>query len=377
MRLFRSKSASRALWFGLFITTLLSTTLPTISDAATVLFITRGNGTFNSDELERTSLITSWGHTILPLYQNSTQTVFDAAVAQADVAYFSSQINTSQIGFDPVTTCVGSVIEEGALSDEFGLSSTSADFATPTLYLVGSSHYITATLPGGATTIFSPAERLHHLSGTIAPGALTLALDGTTNNDIVMAVVDIGDMLYTGVPATGRRVWLPWGPTNITFSNITANGETLMKRSIEWTSQANTCSRMTKRAFLTDGTPIADGSGLPIGTQVDFLLYINNSGGIKNDVRVQDILDPTFLYQPGTLRVDNSQAQCVLSPCPTAEEAAILAAVKAGTVVSDLSDGDVASISGSTITAGGVTNGQLDITANRIWAIRFTVQIQP
>ena len=379
MCLFRAKTASRSLWFGLFITTLLSTTLPLCSDAATVLFITRNNGTFNADELQRTNLITSWGHTILPLYQSSTQAVFDAAVTQADVAYFSSQINTAQIGFNPETACVGSLIEEGALSDEFGLSSTSGDYAYPTIYLVGSSHYITATLPAGAHTIFSPAEKLHYLSGSIAPGALLLSLDGTTNNYRVMVVVDIGGELYTGALATGRRVWLPWGPTNITFSNLTATGEILLKRSIEWASQASTCSRLTKRAFLPDGTALISGTQLAAGTEVKFLIYINNTGNAQSDISVQDILDPAFTYLPATLQIDNSLINCASSPCAPAAEAAIFAAVNASSFRTDSVDGDGVRFDGiNTIDAGDQNvpgNGVININANSIWALLFSATL--
>ncbi|MBE0502140.1 MAG: hypothetical protein IBX47_11955 [Desulfuromonadales bacterium] len=379
MGFFRSALQLHRLYHGLFAALLFSAVIPSASDAATVLFITRNNGSFNTDELQRTSLITSWGHTILPLYQSSSQAVFDAAVAQADVAYFSSQINSNLIGFNPATACVGSLLEEGGLTDEFGLSSTSGDYAYPTIYLVGSSHYITATLPGGAHTIFSPAERHHYLSGTIAPGAHLLSLDGTTKNYRVMVAVEIGGELYTGAPAIGRRVWLPWGPRNITFSNLTAIGELLLKRSIEWAAQANTCSRLTKRAFLPDGTALTSGTQLAAGTEVKFLIYINNTGNAQSDVSVQDILDPAFTYRPATLQIDNSLPNCASSPCPPATEAAVFALVNAAVIRSDDVNLDGVRFDGiNTIDAGDQNvpgNGVININANSIWALLFSATL--
>jgi|GEM_PF-2117771 len=381
MGFFNSSAPRRQLCCVLLAALLLTPLFSTTTDASSVLFITRNNGTWTAQEILRRDLFIGWGHTILPLHQGVAQASYDAAVDQADVAFYGEETNSTQFGFTPLDSCIGAVIEEDALSDEFGLAATSGNYTNgppTTTYINGPGHYITAGFPSGDAPMFNTREPLHYLRTNIAPGLLTLSRDGTVANLISLSVLEIGAQLYTGGTAAARRVWLPWGASNMDFTSITPQGETIMRRSLEWAAQVNTCSRMSKRAFLTDGTPIADGSTLPIGTNVNFLLYINNAGGIKNDVSVQDVLDPAFLYQASSMRVDNSLPQCATSPCTAAEEAAIFTAVKAGSIATDTINGDVASISGSTINAGNAVaaNGQLDIAANRIWALLFSVTIQ-
>ena len=128
---------------------------------------------------------------------------------------------------------------------------------------------------------------------------------------------------------------------------------------------------LVKAAFLTNGTALASGSSVPSGTLVQFLIYIDNTTPIAvNDVNVQDVLDAAFTYQAGTIKVDNSQNT-------GATAAAIYTAVNATAALTDaISNGDVAGISGVTISAGSdAGNAQLDIAASKVWAILFTVQM--
>ena len=136
---------------------------------------------------------------------------------------------------------------------------------------------------------------------------------------------------------------------------------------------------LIKRAFLANGTAIASGATLPRGTTVKFLIYINNDTAFGvNDVSAQDVLAAGFAYQAGTLRVDNVVNNCLAAVCTVAEEAAIYASVNATAARTDVIDADVVSVTGATIDAGNqsVLNGQLNIAANKVWAMLFTVVMQ-
>ena len=135
---------------------------------------------------------------------------------------------------------------------------------------------------------------------------------------------------------------------------------------------------ISKRAYLADGTPIPDGVTVPRGTRVQFLLYINNSGGAVSDVSIADALAPSFSYVSGSLKFGNTVAACAGAICTLAEEAAILSATEAGTTATDAIDGDIASFGASTVNAGNqtVANAQLDIAAAKVWAIVLTVRMQ-
>ena len=139
---------------------------------------------------------------------------------------------------------------------------------------------------------------------------------------------------------------------------------------------------LAKTAFLTvGGTQLTSGATLPTGTLVDFMIYVDNKASVViTDTSIQDVLDPLFLYQAGTIRFDNTHINCAGAACIPAEEVTIYAAALGGTAVSDLVDGpDVGSFAGVTVDVGDeviVGNGQLDAAANRVLAVIFTVQVQ-
>jgi hypothetical protein len=129
---------------------------------------------------------------------------------------------------------------------------------------------------------------------------------------------------------------------------------------------------LVKTAFLTDGTQLTSGDDVARGTPVQFMVHVDNPTDVPViDLNLLDVLDPAFVYQATTIKVDNS----VASGSPPA---AIYAAVNAAATLDDAVDGvDVAGISGATISAGsGAGNAQLDVAANRVWAIIFTVEVQ-
>ncbi len=77
--------------------------------------------------------------------------------------------------------------------------------------------------------------------------------------------------------------------------------------------------------------------------------------------------------------MDNSVAECALTVCTAAEELAIFTSVDGAAFLSDAVDGDVASYTGacSCVDAGNsnVGNAQLDINADMVWAILFSVKM--
>ena len=139
---------------------------------------------------------------------------------------------------------------------------------------------------------------------------------------------------------------------------------------------------LIKRAFLTDGTALANNASLPKGTLVKFMIYINNNTNVgANDVSVQDALAVGFTYQAGTIKTSNTVNNCAAAICTPAKEAAIYAAVNAGTARTDGTPDDVASYTAGTTTIdlgnqNVATNTQLDIAGSKVWAVIFTVKMQ-
>jgi uncharacterized repeat protein (TIGR01451 family) len=145
---------------------------------------------------------------------------------------------------------------------------------------------------------------------------------------------------------------------------------------------------LVKTAWITsDGSPITSGSTVPQGTSVDFMIYVNNQGSVDiNDVSIQDVLDPLFVYNGAadSIRVLNvnlaGTGSCNLAACTPAEEAAIYAAVSADTAKTNGTGDDEASFNGTdTIDVGNEnegTNTAVTADADRVLAVVFTVQVQ-
>ena len=139
---------------------------------------------------------------------------------------------------------------------------------------------------------------------------------------------------------------------------------------------------LVKTAFLTsDGTQLTSGAILPTGTMVDFMIYVNNAGSVDvSDTSIQDVLDPLFVYQPNSIRLDNNQT-CAGATCIQAEEVTMYGNVSVLAALTDAAGaGDSVSYDGTdTIDVGNSSealNDQQDATAGDVLVLVFTVQVQ-
>lgn len=184
--------------------------------------------------------------------------------------------------------------------------------------------------------------------------------------------------LLTAILAAGVLATPAHAATNTATGDIAGVGADLDdSNTVDLTTQA---LALIKRAFLSDGTPVASGATLPRGTVVKFMIYVNNNTAFAvNDISVQDVLAPTFAYQTGTIKVSNTVVDCGAA-CDATEEAAIYTAANGAAALTDAVDPDVASYTAGTrtIDAGNQTlaNGPVNAAANRVWAILFSVVMQ-
>jgi uncharacterized repeat protein (TIGR01451 family) len=136
---------------------------------------------------------------------------------------------------------------------------------------------------------------------------------------------------------------------------------------------------VVKRAFTPTGTAIADGSTVAVGTQVKFMMYINNKSDTPlNDVSIRDVLAANFVYQAGTIKVINPAGACALAACTAAEETTMFTAADAAAALTDAVDADTASFAAATVDVGNqlAANGQRDIVAQSRLVVLITVLVQ-
>ena len=128
---------------------------------------------------------------------------------------------------------------------------------------------------------------------------------------------------------------------------------------------------LNKVAFLANGSAIANSSVLPRGTEVRFVVYVDNTTTFPlNDVSIQDVLDPVFAYQAGSMQTTVMAAGSL--------PAVIYSNVNAAATVSDAVDGNIASYASSTIDVGNqnAANSTLDVPGSSLWAIMFRTLMQ-
>lgn len=138
---------------------------------------------------------------------------------------------------------------------------------------------------------------------------------------------------------------------------------------------------LVKTAFLTaDQTPLTSGASLPVGTDVDFMIYVNNTSDLQiDDVTIADTLNALFLYTAGTVRVDNSVAECALVACTAGEELAIYNSARVLAAGTDaVAGGDSVSYVATTVDVGNENqaNDQQNAASNSVLAVVFTVTVQ-
>jgi len=356
--------------------------------AVTVLFPATDAATPTGGEVDRINLIEALpGHTVLLADETDPGLALRAEVS--DVVYINSETNSSAIKDILRDTCVGVVLEEGQLTDEFGISSRAGTEGYRAINITDNSHPITSAFPIGNLQIFTEQQDLNNLEGTIAAAAVanTLGTHPGEPDMITLTYLEIGDALYDTGVAAGRRVLLPWGAKmgGSAISTLTPSGETLMQNAILWAEETKGCKQLVKRAYLPDGTQLSgDGSEtLPRGATIQFMIYFNNPGAAQSDIEVQDLLDPTFAYQATSMRTTTMTA-CANLVCDATEEQAIYDAVSLAPLRTDDPDGalpggdEVSYTSGTlTVEAGDrvSANLRLDVNANTLWALLFEAKI--
>ena len=146
---------------------------------------------------------------------------------------------------------------------------------------------------------------------------------------------------------------------------------------------------LIKTAFLaSDDSQLTTGDNLPLGTQVKFMIYMDNNTAIQaTDVTVQDDLVGAFGYVL-TSMIAQEMSSTVFCPASVCDEDAIRNETETNGTA--LGDGDAVQLPndvdvGSYTAAGTVldwgdgnnaNNTQLDVSADSVWAVVFTVTMQ-
>ncbi|MFN0131796.1 MAG: LamG domain-containing protein [Phycisphaerales bacterium] len=203
-----------------------------VTTAATILFVVVNSGSLDAQESAKKSLMESWGYTVVPISESASAGDYATAALTSSVCYVSETAVSTNVSTKLTAFTIGVVTEESSISDELGMSTSMTTFTGAQIDIINTSHYITSTLASGVLTIFSAGQPVRYLSGTLGV-ITTLGYQPSTTNP-TLAVMERGDTLTPNGTAAGRRVYLPFGNTGYDVNSLTADGITIMRRSIEW-----------------------------------------------------------------------------------------------------------------------------------------------
>lgn len=207
----------------------------------TVLLVVSSASLPSSQDAAKRTLIEGFGFGVDIIDQGALASEFDAALADAQLAYVSEQVDSTIVGTKLTSTARGVVCEEGALFDELGISTSAYTFTDDHVHVTDDTHEITTGLGTDHLTICSSAVPLVSASGTLAPGLTKLA-ESHGAADPTLSVVEEGGTLVGGGASPGRRVALPWGTTGFDVGSLDATGQLVMRRAIEWAGRVQLVS---------------------------------------------------------------------------------------------------------------------------------------
>ncbi len=204
-----------------------------------VLFVVTDPANLTPQEVAKQVLMESWGFSVELIGASALQSEFDTAVANADVAYVGEEIQGSgDLGTKLRDASIGVVSEEETLVDEFGFAANTSSGSRDAMDCVDNTHYITSPFAIGVLTLFIPIQEIYWLGVSPAPGLGTLGeYNGAGSGDSGLAILEPGAALSGGGVAAGRRVQLPWGAASFDINALIADGQTLVRRSIEWAAR--------------------------------------------------------------------------------------------------------------------------------------------
>jgi hypothetical protein len=222
-----------------------------------VLLVVANAATPSTRSAGRKTLMESWGYTVTLIDDGDSQANFDAAMTANDVVYVTDGVSGPTL-LDKVTNTTTPVVnEKGSKLGNFGFSSIESGTLTAAAFTgTDALHYITEPFGGNPVTVFSSSLSMAIPSGTLAPDLRNVGEIDSFGTGVlpVLATLEAGATLWDGGSAPARRAHVPFGAAEI--SQLTADGQTIMQRALEWAADANTSVTYAVLMVVADPTSL-------------------------------------------------------------------------------------------------------------------------
>lgn len=187
----------------------------------------------NAQEIERVDLLRTWCFAVTVVTASVPLETYDKMAVNFDIVYVPSQVYfadvTDKLKFQPI----GVVNEISALSGYLGFTSGSSSLSGRWTDIVDNAHQITSPFSSGQLTITSSYQSMHRFVNSMGPGFRTLSTRPSSTDPMLMTL-EAGDEILWGGVAAARRVMLPWGTSAFDIGALTADGQMILRRALEW-----------------------------------------------------------------------------------------------------------------------------------------------
>ena len=203
-----------------------------------LLFVVADPSALTSAESAKKTLIESWGYTVNLIDDDTALADFQAATLVNGVAYVANTAVASSVGSKLFKVEIGVVNANAGLHDDFGFSTVRFVSSTNAPLDTLASHYITQPFGGGQVTLYASDQASGGAVGTLAADLDQIGLwsSGALSPLGGLVTLEAGAMTSIGENTPARRAQMPWD--NLDVSTLTADGLTILQRSLEWAGGA-------------------------------------------------------------------------------------------------------------------------------------------
>ncbi|MCF6193674.1 MAG: DUF5050 domain-containing protein, partial [Kangiellaceae bacterium] len=254
-----------------------------VLSAGDLLLVVGNNNSLSSSEASKKALFESWNYAVTSIDDDDSQSNYDSAFVGTEVIYVFESVSDARLADKLTNTNVGIVSESENTLDEFGIASATPNNVNSDQFSNSNAgHYITAPFSGNNIVHFTTNLTMFVVTGILALDLKSVTSYGSAPPIIAVPSLDSGARRWDNTLSSGRRVFLPYGNANAI--QLTTDGETLLRRSLEWASGKDLPGPIAHwKLNENTGTTALDSEGghdgvLANGASWDFGA---NKGGVK------------------------------------------------------------------------------------------------
>jgi hypothetical protein len=229
----------------------------------------------NPSSLDRIKidLFESWGYDVTFVLPNEPWSSLSSLVDQSQLVFVSAEADTNQLNSSIYNSTKGIVIERTYQYDDAHFASNANSISTNAIRVRSPSHYILSGYTNAQLVpILATSDEFYYFN-SVGDEVRNLMGPSGRSEPSMMALAP-GDRMANGSDANGRRVLIPWGFPGLNYNNLTADGQAITRRALEWAAGAGSDPNDPYQTFGNTSVYVnlfTPGAGKMVATKVTLL----------------------------------------------------------------------------------------------------------